>query len=120
MLLALSLPENRSLAAGKVAEAVNYYHAALHVDPDHHIVNKQLWLGLCGARRQLGKFDEALEACDAALTLEPNWGDAVHERLQVLVQAERWDEAVAKAKEAASTFQGDMRFRQVKGLEWGC
>ncbi len=37
-------------AAGDASTARDEFSEALHMDPDHQLVNKEMWLGLCKAQ----------------------------------------------------------------------
>jgi tetratricopeptide (TPR) repeat protein len=53
--LPLTLPSSRPCPApGDAAAAVAEFSEALHVDPQHDLVNKELWMGLCKAQVRAG------------------------------------------------------------------
>ncbi len=83
------------------------------VDPDHYRGNDALWLGLCKARRALGLVDAAVEACGAVLVLDPGHREAKLLLVEMLMDAERFEEANAKAREFLQQHRDDGAFHQV-------
>ena len=57
----------RAAESQDYASAVEAYTAALAVDPQHKVVNKDLHLRLCRVQQQLGKGDEAVQVGAAAV-----------------------------------------------------
>lgn len=103
----------RAAEAGEWAEAESALVEALNVDARHRAANQPLWEQLCKAHSALGKHDEALHACEAALSLSPGSRVALVLRVRALIAAERFDEAVQRAREAFRNYQGDREFHQL-------
>jgi DnaJ family protein C protein 3 len=103
----------KALESQDFAGAVEAYTAALAVDPQHRQVNKQLQLGLCKVQQQMGKAEEAVLACQAALAIDGQWYEAAKELVRALLSAKRHDEAVVKARELLQQNQQDGEMHQL-------
>ena len=82
------------------------------VDPKHGVGNKGLWQGIGEARFNLGKWDTALEAFNSVLFYESENEGAKAWLVRTLLGAERWQEAVNKAKEVVGQHQQNGELRQ--------
>lgn len=103
----------RAAAENDWQQAERAFAEALHVDPDHYRGNDALWLGLCKARRALGLVDAAVEACGAVLVLDPGHREAKLLLVEMLMDAERFEEANAKAREFLQQHRDDGAFHQM-------
>ena len=81
------------------------------VDPKHGEGNKVLWQGIGEARYNQGKWDTASEAFNSVLYYESESENAKAWLVRTLLGAERWQEAVNKAKEVVGQHQhsGELR-----------
>jgi tetratricopeptide (TPR) repeat protein len=66
--------------------------------------------------RNLGRYDEALEACDAALKLVPDHADAHHTRVLVLLDLKRYDEVIRSCDGALAQGRSWPDLYEVRGL----
>ncbi|KAK4470387.1 hypothetical protein MN116_005947 [Schistosoma mekongi] len=57
----------------KYSQAFESYSKALEIDPLHDIINAKLYCNRACALFYLDRFDEALNDCDNAISLEPNY-----------------------------------------------
>lgn len=55
-----------------------------------------------------------MQACQAALTIEPQWYDAAKQLVRALLAAKRFDEAAVKARELLQQNQQDGEMHQVR------
>lgn len=105
---------DRAAEAGEWKDAEVLYIEALHVDQDHRKGNVALWWGLCRARAHVGRHDDAVEACGSVLVLTDNGhGEAKQQIVRSLLEQEKYDEAVVKAKEYLSQHRNDGAFHQL-------
>ncbi len=77
-------------------EAVEYYRKTLALDETHVYANANLGFALL----QLGREEEATQALDAALKIDPDCGEAHLSYTNYYVSHERWDEAGESARRA--------------------
>lgn len=56
-----------------------------------------------------------MQACQAALAIEPQWYDAAKQLVRALLAAKRFDEAAVKARELLQQNQQDGEMHQVGG-----
>eukprot|EP00879_Flechtneria_rotunda_P016714 GHRR01017491.1.p1 GENE.GHRR01017491.1~~GHRR01017491.1.p1 ORF type:complete len:455 (+),score=141.28 GHRR01017491.1:1053-2417(+) len=103
----------RASEAQDFAEAEQQYTAALAVDPQHHLVNKELQLQLCRVRLLLDKGEQAVQACEAALAVDSGLYAAHKELIRALLAAKRHDEAVNKARMLLQQHQNDGEVHQL-------
>ena len=89
-------------------------HCGLQVDPKHGQGNKILWQGIGEARHHLSRWDTALEAFNSVLFYESDSETAKAWLVRTLLAAERWQEAVNKAKEVVGQHQQSGELRQVR------
>eukprot|EP00475_Leptophrys_vorax_P042079 TRINITY_DN793_c0_g2_i2.p2 TRINITY_DN793_c0_g2~~TRINITY_DN793_c0_g2_i2.p2 ORF type:complete len:496 (+),score=151.53 TRINITY_DN793_c0_g2_i2:31-1488(+) len=68
--------------------------AALNVDPDNHLKNKQFYFTKCKALKMVGKLDEAIAACSAALQIDGNMLDVLTTRGDLYLKKELFEDAV--------------------------
>lgn len=95
-------------------EAEKLFAEALHVDQQHKVGNKGLWQGLGEARYQLGYFEAAEQAFQAVLTLTENADESAKAWLvRCLLAAEKWQDAVNKARDYVNEHQQSHELRQL-------
>lgn len=94
-------------------ESARLYIDALNVDMNHRKGNVALWRGLADARYNLGRHDEALEAFQAVVNLSPGDEGVKSQIVRILIAAERWQEAVNRAREYVNQHQGSHELRQM-------
>ena len=105
----------RAEADGDLAEAERQLVGALGVDPSHTLAARELNYAICGLRRRLARHDDALAACEAVLDSEPGHRGALLDRVRILLDLERFDDAVARARDALGANQGDRELHNVRG-----
>lgn len=96
----------------RVAEA-RQQRTRTQMDSDHRLGNIGLWLGLAKARTGLGQHLGAAEAYQSVMALDG--GEAQEARVglvEALIAAEKWQEAVQRAREAVQQHQNNQSFRQ--------
>lgn len=103
----------RAEEEGDLAEAEAQLLGALGVDPRHKLAAREIHYGLCGVRRRLSRHEDALASCEAVLGSDATHRGATIDRVRILFDLERFDEAVARAREALSAEQGDHELRSL-------
>jgi tetratricopeptide (TPR) repeat protein len=76
--------------AGYYEDSVRYYQEFLDSNPFH----EPAWYNLGVSFHSLEKFQNAIEAFDYALTIEPEYLLALHGKADALVQIEQYEEAI--------------------------
>jgi DnaJ family protein C protein 3 len=94
-------------------ESARLFIEALNVDMHHRKGNVALWRGLADARYHLGRHDEALEAYQAVVNLDPNNEGVKATIVRLLLAAEKWQEAVNRAREFVNQHQQSHELRQM-------
>eukprot|EP00878_Enallax_costatus_P025984 GHUV01027850.1.p1 GENE.GHUV01027850.1~~GHUV01027850.1.p1 ORF type:complete len:365 (+),score=138.23 GHUV01027850.1:272-1366(+) len=104
---------NRAFEAQDWSEAEQQCTAALAVDPQHTMVNKDLQLQLCRVQQMIGKPAEVVQACQAAIALDAGFYDAHKELVKALLANKQFDEAVNKARSLLQEHQNDGEMHQL-------
>ncbi|MEM6261349.1 MAG: tetratricopeptide repeat protein [Bacteroidota bacterium] len=86
------------VAEGRHEDAIIAYREFLEEEPFHATV----WYHLGRVYRQVGDFDQALEALDFSLAISEKEVFPFAERAEVLMEQERWAEAIQALLEALS------------------
>jgi|GEM_PF-3328530 len=81
---------------GELKDAVEYYHKTLALDESHLYANANLGFALL----QLGREEEAMQALNAALKIDPDCGEAHLSYANYYAAHERWAEAGESARRA--------------------
>jgi tetratricopeptide (TPR) repeat protein len=101
-------------AAGRFAEAEEFYVQALHLDGNHPIALKMLGT----LAFQLSQDDIALDLLSKAIAIKPDYFDARLDLGTVLCAQERFDEGIRSYFEAMklNPISADLYFRLAKAL----
>ncbi|TDH66356.1 hypothetical protein CCR75_001717 [Bremia lactucae] len=89
-----------AMQRGVHKEAVNEWHLALSVDPEHAAMNKEFYLQLCTSEVRLKHFSEARSACDHVVSIDDNYALAFAKLSEALLGLELYEDAVRAAKRA--------------------
>ncbi|MCO5573829.1 hypothetical protein L7F22_027604 [Adiantum nelumboides] len=81
---------NELFKAGRFFEALAVYAEGLESDP----TNAVLLCNRAACRSKLGQWEKAVEDCDAALRVQPNYTKALMRRANCWTKLERWDDAL--------------------------
>lgn len=82
-------------ASGALAEAAGLFTAALKEDRrDYKTMD-----ALAAVLQRMNKHQEAVRACELALSVQPDFADAHNRMAQSYLSMERWDKAIATAKD---------------------
>ncbi len=77
---------NDAFAAGRSQEAFDLYTEALAIDPLHDSFNAQLYANRAAAALKLGKHQQAVDDCTAAIERDETYNKAYLRRAQVRVR----------------------------------
>ncbi|KAI5063283.1 hypothetical protein GOP47_0021830 [Adiantum capillus-veneris] len=81
---------NELFKAGRFFEALALYAEGLESDP----MNAVLLCNRAACRSKLGQWEKAVEDCDAALRIQPNYTKAIMRRANCWTKLERWEDAL--------------------------
>ena len=102
-------PEHRTKALGDLEQAIQYEKPDNLVLADDHTGRGELL-------RRDRRFEDALAACDAALTIAPDYAKAHRLRMKVLLELNRFDEVVRSCDGALARGQPWPGLYEVRGL----
>jgi DnaJ family protein C protein 7 len=89
---------NKDYKAARWQAAFDKYTQALEVDPTNRGTNSKLLQNRALCRIKLKQYDEAIEDCDRAFSLDPQYVKARKTKANALGQADRWEDAVREWK----------------------
>ncbi|KAI2639761.1 hypothetical protein GGS26DRAFT_283325 [Hypomontagnella submonticulosa] len=89
---------NTDYKSGRWQAAFDKYSAALEVDPANRGTNSKLYQNRALCRIKLKQYDEAIEDCDRAISLDASYLKARKTKANALGQAEKWEDAVREWK----------------------
>jgi len=84
------------LDQGQIDQAIDSYHRALQLNPNH----APAWNNLGLAFSKLRRYDEAITAFQRAVSIDPKYADAYNNLGAALVETKQLDQAVVAAKTA--------------------
>lgn len=85
---------NRHFQAGRSAEAVELYTQALELDPKHKLFNATILANRAAAYMKSKDYMKALEDCNKAISLNPDYTRAYLRRGNVNMELEYYEEAL--------------------------
>jgi DnaJ family protein C protein 7 len=91
---------NDAFKAGKLQEAIDLYTAALAIDPENESTNSKLYSNRATVLSKLGRYEEAVQDCDASLNLDPSFLKVLRKRAECHQKLERYEDAVRDLKAA--------------------
>lgn len=89
---------NTDYKAGRWQAAIDKYTQALEIDPTNRGTNSKLLQNRALCRTKLKQYDEAIEDCEKAISLDSSYMKARKTKANALVAAERWEAAVKEWK----------------------
>ncbi|KAI0380936.1 hypothetical protein F5Y04DRAFT_256313 [Hypomontagnella monticulosa] len=89
---------NTDYKAGKWQAAFDKYSAALEVDPTNRGTNSKLYNNRAMCRIKLKQYEEAIDDCDRAVSLDASYLKARKTKANALGLAEKWEDAVREWK----------------------
>ncbi|KAK9509913.1 hypothetical protein O3M35_004802 [Rhynocoris fuscipes] len=92
---------NEAFKANKNAEAYQLYSEALSIDPNNTSTNAKLYFNRATVSSKLGRLNEAVSDCTAALKLDPNYIKALLRRAKCYMDLQQYEEAVQDYEKAA-------------------
>ena len=93
---------NALFKAGEYVKAVDAYTAALAMDPTLDAVNAKLYSNRATVLSKLGRNEAAVEDCNQALALEPDFFKVLLRRADCYMKMEKYEEAVRDYEQAKS------------------
>ncbi|KAF9114768.1 hypothetical protein BGX27_009889 [Mortierella sp. AM989] len=91
---------NDAFKAGKLQEAYDLYTVSLAIDPENESTNSKLFSNRATVLAKLGRYEEAVQDCDASLKLDPSFIKVLRKRAECQLKLERYEEAVRDLKSA--------------------
>ncbi|GLD97147.1 hypothetical protein PINS_up005830 [Pythium insidiosum] len=85
---------------GALEEAVEDWHAAIEVDPHHHMMNKDFQFKLCDCELRLKRYAKAQAACEEVVRLDESHADAHVKLSEAHLGQEHFEDAVRFARRA--------------------
>ncbi|XP_014259984.1 dnaJ homolog subfamily C member 7 isoform X2 [Cimex lectularius] len=93
---------NEAFNAGKNKEAYDLYSEALLIDPNNNLTNAKLYFNRATVSSKLGRLNEAIADCTAALALDPDYLKALLRRAKCYMDLQQFEEAVQDYKKATT------------------
>lgn len=87
---------------GELGDAIDLYRRSIAIHPTAKAYTFLGW-----AYSQFGRYDEAIAACEEAITLDPSLGNPYNDIGSYLIAQERWEEAVPWLERAMRATQYD-------------
>ncbi|KAF9188846.1 hypothetical protein BGZ51_000304 [Haplosporangium sp. Z 767] len=91
---------NDAFKQGKMQEAYDLYTAALALDPENESTNSKLYSNRATVLAKLGRYQEAVQDCDASLKLDASFVKVLRKRAECQLKLEQYEEAVRDLKSA--------------------
>ncbi|KAI8067571.1 hypothetical protein BC940DRAFT_257038 [Gongronella butleri] len=104
---------NQAFKTNKLDEAYDIYTSALALDPDNHAINAKLYSNRAAVLQKQRKFEEALEDCDKALELDPDFVKVYSRRAACYMETEQYEEATRDYKRLVDTDAGNREYRNL-------
>lgn len=103
---------NEAFNNGKNKEAYGLYTEALNIDPNNISVNAKLYFNRALVSSKLGRVNEAVSDCSAALELDPTYLKALLRRAKCYMELQQFEEAVRDYEKASKMDKS----REIKNL----
>ncbi|CAG2057515.1 unnamed protein product, partial [Timema podura] len=91
---------NEAFKASRLAEAYNLYTEALRIDPHNSLTNAKLHFNRATVSSKLGRLNESVADCTAALKLDETYLKALLRRAKCYMDLNDFDEAVRDYEKA--------------------
>ncbi|KAI8342477.1 hypothetical protein BC941DRAFT_412908 [Chlamydoabsidia padenii] len=104
---------NAAFKSNQLQEAYDAYTSALELDPDNSIMNAKLYSNRAAVLQKLKKFDEALQDCDKALELDPDFTKVYSRRAACYMETEQYEEATRDYKRLVEVDAGNREYRNL-------
>ncbi|KAI9487968.1 hypothetical protein BDB00DRAFT_773427 [Zychaea mexicana] len=102
---------NAAFKANNLQEAYDAYTAALEIDDKNDVLNAKLYSNRAAVLQKLKKFQEALEDCDKALKLDPDFTKVYSRRAACYMELEEYEEAVKDYRHLTELDAGNREYR---------
>lgn len=90
----LKASASRAFSDGMYEVAAGLFGQTLDLDPLNGPFNQAIYFNRASAFHKIGKFEEALADCDAAIALNKEYAKAYLKKGDIKMEQELWDEAV--------------------------
>jgi DnaJ homolog subfamily C member 7 len=89
---------NQEYKAARWQAAIDKYSEALEIDPANRGTNSKILQNRAQCKIKLKQYDEAIDDCERAITLDPSYMKARKTKANALGQASQWEAAVREWK----------------------
>ncbi|CAO3593298.1 unnamed protein product [Absidia cylindrospora] len=104
---------NAAFKSNQLQDAYDAYTAALELDPDNSVMNAKLYSNRAAVLQKLKKFEEALQDCDKALELDPDFTKVFSRRAACYMETEQYEEATRDYKRLTEVDAGNREYRNL-------
>ncbi|KAI8149668.1 hypothetical protein BJV82DRAFT_129515 [Fennellomyces sp. T-0311] len=104
---------NAAFKTNNLQEAYDAYTSALEIDPDNDALNSKLYSNRAAVLQKLKKFKEALEDCDKALKLDPDFIKVYSRRAACYMELEEYEEAVRDYRKLTESDASSREYRSL-------
>jgi DnaJ family protein C protein 7 len=92
---------NQAFSSGQYHAAYDLYSQALALDPENGAFNSKLYSNRATVLSKLGKYEEAVDDCDKALEIDPDYFKVLLRRADCFMKLEKFQEAVYDYEKAS-------------------
>ncbi|KAI7850995.1 hypothetical protein BDC45DRAFT_546399 [Circinella umbellata] len=104
---------NAAFKSNNLQEAYDAYSSALEIDDQNDVLNAKLYSNRAAVLQKLKKFDEALEDCNKALKLDPDFNKVYSRRAACHMELEEYEEAVKDYRHLTEIDAGNREYRSL-------
>jgi DnaJ family protein C protein 3 len=102
----------KEMASGQFYEAIESLEAAIHIDPNHGQMTKDLFFKLCQCQIKQKDYSKAQIACETALSSDQNFAAAYAKLGEALIALEKFEEAVRACQKAVELDENNREYRE--------
>ncbi|CDH53530.1 dnaj homolog subfamily c member 7 isoform 1 [Lichtheimia corymbifera JMRC:FSU:9682] len=104
---------NAAFKTNQLQEAFDSYSAALEIDPENDALNAKLYSNRAAVLQKLKKFQEALEDCNKAIELDPDFNKVYSRRAACYMELEEYEEAVRDYRRLTEVDASNREYRSL-------
>ena len=101
-----------AMQRGAHREAVDEWHAAVEVHPEHFAMNKGFYLQLCTSELHLKHFAKARDACEKVVSFDNGNAQAFAKLSEAQIGLELYEDAVRSANRAVELDDSSQEFKE--------